>query len=116
MGLTLAFDSLTHPFSLSLSLSFSTTRSAPHLDGQVHFFLTAPFQLVGRAGWKGGGFFPPSLFVSVSYFFSIHVVFGRVVSGSEFVTEMENQKVDSKSRPYADVRVTNCGELVLMKS
>ena len=44
------------------------------------------------------------------------MVFGRVVSGSEFVTEMENQKVDSKSRPYADIRVSNCGELVLLKS
>lgn len=46
----------------------------------------------------------------------IHVVFGRVVSGQQFVTEMENQKVDTKSRPYADVRISNCGELILMKS
>ena len=43
-------------------------------------------------------------------------MFGRVVAGSEFVTEMENQKIDSKSRPYADVRIANCGELVLLKS
>ena len=49
-------------------------------------------------------------------FCSVHVVFGRVVSGSVFVTEIENQKVDTKNRPYADVRITNCGQLVLMKS
>lgn len=49
------------------------------------------------------------------YLYSVHVVFGRVVSGMEFVTEMENQKVNSKNRPYADIRVTNCGELVLLK-
>ena len=46
----------------------------------------------------------------------LHVVFGHVVSGVEYVTEVENQKVDSNHRPYADVRVSNCGELVLMKS
>ena len=45
----------------------------------------------------------------------IHVVFGRVVDGQQFVTEMENQKVDASHRPYADVRITNCGELVLLR-
>ena len=44
------------------------------------------------------------------------MVFGRVVSGVDYVTEVENQKVDANHRPYADVRVSNCGELVLMKS
>jgi peptidyl-prolyl isomerase G (cyclophilin G) len=45
----------------------------------------------------------------------IHVVFGRVVSGHQFVSDIENQKVDTKSRPYADIRIANCGELVLMR-
>ena len=45
----------------------------------------------------------------------LHVVFGRVVSGMQYVTEMENQKVDTNHRPYADVRISNCGELVLMR-
>ena len=56
------------------------------------------------------------MFFSIPHVYRIHVVFGRVVSGDQFVTEIENQKVDSKSRPYADVRVINSGELVLMKS
>ena len=44
------------------------------------------------------------------------MVFGHVVVGSEYVTAIENQKVDVNHRPYADVRIHNCGELVLMKS
>jgi hypothetical protein len=43
-------------------------------------------------------------------------VFGHVLTGSEYVTAIENQKVDVNHRPYADVRINNCGELVLMKS
>ena len=43
------------------------------------------------------------------------MVFGRVVGGAQFVTEVENQKVDASHRPYADVRITHCGELVLLK-
>lgn len=39
-------------------------------------------------------------------------MFGKVVSGQEFVLEIENQKVDGNHRPYADIRVSNCGELV----
>ena len=48
--------------------------------------------------------------------YRLHVVFGHVVSGQQYVTEMENQKVDANHRPYADVRISNCGELVLMRS
>ena len=44
--------------------------------------------------------------------FRLHVVFGHVVSGMQYVTEMENQKVDANHRPYADVRISSCGELV----
>ena len=43
------------------------------------------------------------------------MVFGRVVEGQSYVREIENQKVDANHRPYADVRVVNCGELVLVK-
>ena len=43
-------------------------------------------------------------------------MFGQVVDGHQFVLEIENQKVDASHRPYADVRISNCGELVLMKS
>nr|XP_006819410.1 PREDICTED: peptidyl-prolyl cis-trans isomerase G-like [Saccoglossus kowalevskii] len=45
----------------------------------------------------------------------IHVVFGQVISGIELVKEVENQKTDASSRPIADIRVVNCGELVLKK-
>ena len=42
-------------------------------------------------------------------------MFGRVMSGSQFVTEIENQKVDVNHRPYADIRITHSGELMLIK-
>ncbi|VDL65257.1 unnamed protein product [Nippostrongylus brasiliensis] len=41
-----------------------------------------------------------------------HVVFGKVISGSEVVTEVEHLKVNARSCPVADVIITNCGELV----
>ena len=44
--------------------------------------------------------------------YSVHVVFGRVLSGQDIVRDVENQKVNSNHKPYADVRVTHCGELV----
>lgn len=40
------------------------------------------------------------------------MVFGHVISGQEVVQTMENQKTDPNSRPYADVKVMNCGELI----
>lgn len=43
---------------------------------------------------------------------SVHVVFGHVISGQEVVQTMESQKADPNSRPYAEVKVMNCGELV----
>lgn len=48
-------------------------------------------------------------------FCSIHVVFGRVVSGQQIIKQVEGLPVDRKSRPLSDVRVSNCGELILMK-
>lgn len=50
---------------------------------------------------------------SFSFPSSVHVVFGHVVKGMEYVTAIENQKVDVNHRPYADVRIQHCGELVL---
>ena len=47
------------------------------------------------------------------FVFRVHVVFGQVISGQDVVTAIENQKADEKSRPITDVRISNCGELVL---
>lgn len=44
--------------------------------------------------------------------FSVHVVFGHVISGQDIITIIENQKVDASSRPLSDVKIANCGELV----
>lgn len=44
---------------------------------------------------------------------SKHVVFGEVIRGSDIVDAIENQEVDAKHRPLSDVRISNCGELVL---
>ncbi|KAM4027622.1 NK-tumor recognition protein isoform 2-T2 [Anomaloglossus baeobatrachus] len=41
----------------------------------------------------------------------IHVVFGLVISGFEVIEQIENLKTDTASRPYADVRVIDCGIL-----
>lgn len=43
----------------------------------------------------------------------IHVVFGQVLSGQDVVRAIETLPVDSKSRPTSDVKISNCGELVL---
>uniref|UniRef100_A0A3B5R0Y0 Peptidyl-prolyl cis-trans isomerase n=1 Tax=Xiphophorus maculatus TaxID=8083 RepID=A0A3B5R0Y0_XIPMA len=48
----------------------------------------------------------------ISSVFSVHVVFGHVISGQEVVQTMENQKTDPNSRPYAEVKILNCGELI----
>lgn len=41
----------------------------------------------------------------------MHVVFGLVISGFEVIEQIENLKTDAASRPYADVRVIDCGVL-----
>ena len=43
---------------------------------------------------------------------SIHVVFGHAIAGFELIREVEVQKTDSSHKPYADIRINNCGELV----
>uniref|UniRef100_A0A3B3D6V7 Peptidyl-prolyl cis-trans isomerase n=1 Tax=Oryzias melastigma TaxID=30732 RepID=A0A3B3D6V7_ORYME len=42
----------------------------------------------------------------------VHVVFGLVISGFEVIKKIEGLKTDSASRPYADVRVVDCGQLI----
>ncbi|XP_051538389.1 NK-tumor recognition protein-like isoform X2 [Myxocyprinus asiaticus] len=42
----------------------------------------------------------------------VHVVFGLVISGFEVIKKIEGLKTDSASRPYADVRVIDCGQLI----
>lgn len=37
------------------------------------------------------------------------------MDGQKYVTEIENQRVDTNHRPYADIRIVRCGELVLIK-
>ena len=46
------------------------------------------------------------------FLYSIHCVFGRVLSGQDIVRDIENQKVNDNHKPYAEVRLTHCGELV----
>ncbi|XP_069769000.1 NK-tumor recognition protein isoform X3 [Narcine bancroftii] len=42
----------------------------------------------------------------------VHVVFGQVITGFDAIKEIENLKTDAASRPYADVRIIDCGEFV----
>ncbi|TRY56545.1 hypothetical protein DNTS_022800 [Danionella cerebrum] len=42
----------------------------------------------------------------------VHVVFGLVISGFEVIKKIEVLKTDAASRPYADVRVVDCGQLI----
>lgn len=55
----------------------------------------------------------PFVYMQVFCFFSVHVVFGEVVSGQEIITHIEGLPVDRMSRPLQDAKVVNCGELVL---
>ncbi|TRY70596.1 hypothetical protein TCAL_11543 [Tigriopus californicus] len=43
----------------------------------------------------------------------LHVVFGHVVSGQEVVREIEDLQTDKLDRPLQDVKIANCGILVL---
>merc|ERR1712126_307949 len=43
---------------------------------------------------------------------NVHTVFGHVLSGQDIVRDMENQKVNSNHKPYADIRISHCGELI----
>ena len=53
------------------------------------------------------------IFLNVNCACSKHVVFGRVIKGEDVVRLIENSKTDANSRPFKDVLIANCGELVL---
>ena len=40
-------------------------------------------------------------------------MFGRVISGAEIISHIENLPVDRLFRPLQDAKIINCGELVL---
>lgn len=48
--------------------------------------------------------------------FSVHVVFGHVVTGAALVRQLEALPVDRNARPLQDVVVANCGQLVRLKT
>ncbi|KAL1513813.1 hypothetical protein ABEB36_003168 [Hypothenemus hampei] len=43
---------------------------------------------------------------------NVHVVFGRVVNGTDVVRQIENLPVDANSRPLQDAKIIKSGELV----
>jgi peptidylprolyl isomerase len=45
-----------------------------------------------------------------------HVVFGRVLSGKDVVSKMENMQTDSNSKPLEDVIIEDCGEIPMENS
>lgn len=45
-------------------------------------------------------------------YFSVHVVFGEVITGQDLVRQLEDLPVDRNSRPLQDAIISNCGELV----
>ncbi|VDM39363.1 unnamed protein product [Toxocara canis] len=75
------------PFMLSMA------NKGPNTNGSQFFITTAP----------------------APHLDGVHVVFGKVVSGQEVVTEIEHLKTNAKNRPLADVVILNCGELVRKK-
>lgn len=48
----------------------------------------------------------------IDFPFSVHVVFGQVVSGAEIVRQIEDLPVDRNSRPLEEPTVRACGELI----
>lgn len=44
--------------------------------------------------------------------YSVHVVFGHVISGQDLIVSIESTPCDEKSRPVKPITVSNCGELV----
>ncbi|XP_035216864.1 peptidyl-prolyl cis-trans isomerase G-like [Stegodyphus dumicola] len=42
-----------------------------------------------------------------------HTVFGHVISGQDVISQIEEINTDQNCRPTKDVRIANCGELVL---
>eukprot|EP01132_Coremiostelium_polycephalum_P003823 gene3823-4756_t len=42
-----------------------------------------------------------------------HVVFGRVIDGKQVVDTLNTLLTDNNDKPYADVKISHCGELIL---
>lgn len=40
-----------------------------------------------------------------------HTIFGRVISGYDFVEKMENNPTGAQDKPLKEVRIVDCGEL-----
>eukprot|EP01133_Synstelium_polycarpum_P000215 gene215-263_t len=45
-----------------------------------------------------------------------HVVFGRVIDGQQIVDILNTVLVDQNDKPFADVKIAHCGELILKKN
>ncbi|XP_065665143.1 peptidyl-prolyl cis-trans isomerase G isoform X2 [Hydra vulgaris] len=43
---------------------------------------------------------------------NLHTVFGHVLSGNELIREIESQKTNNNHKPYADITISHCGELI----
>ncbi|XP_002155362.3 peptidyl-prolyl cis-trans isomerase G isoform X1 [Hydra vulgaris] len=43
---------------------------------------------------------------------NLHTVFGHVLSGNELIREIESQKTNNNHKPYADITIFHCGELI----
>lgn len=78
----------------------STTKMAPHLDGYVWMWC-----FIVLLSWQTSS-------LLILSFSRVHVVFGLVISGFEVIKKIEGLKTDSASRPYADARVVDCGQLI----
>jgi peptidyl-prolyl isomerase G (cyclophilin G) len=41
-----------------------------------------------------------------------HTIFGRVISGYDFVEKMENNPTGAQDKPLKEIRIVDCGELL----
>ena len=82
-------------------------------DENFHVKHTRPFLLsmANRGPNTNGSQFFITL-AAAPHLDNIHTVFGHVIAGKDLVTDIENQKVSDSHKPYADIRIIHCGELV----
>lgn len=48
------------------------------------------------------------MYITISHS-SVHVVFGKVISGHDIITAIEEMPVDKKARPVEPVLISDCG-------